>query len=61
MKKKKLNKKLIVNKETISKLNMSRLTGGGAGKTYDYYCDTEMECISNINCNTLDDYTCLTC
>ncbi|NOQ24521.1 MAG: hypothetical protein GQ564_04090 [Bacteroidales bacterium] len=61
MKKKSIIKKLVLKKGIISNLNMSKLNGGGAGRTYDYYCDTEMDCISVINCNTLKDYTCLTC
>ena len=61
MKKKSINKKLELKKGIISNLNMSKVNGREAGRTYDYYCDTEMDCISVINCNTLKDYTCLTC
>lgn len=49
MKKKCINKKIVLKKGIISNLNMSKLNGGGAGRTYDYYCDTEMDCISVIN------------
>ena len=55
MKKKSFNKKLVLKKGIISNLDMNKVNGRGAGRTYDNYCDTEMVCIS------FKDYTCLQC
>lgn len=45
MKKKSFNKKLVLNKKTISKLGLSKVKGGvgtyGCVMTIDYNCDTD--------------------